>query len=157
MNLIHVKGFHRWNYDYDYAAYRPIDSPVATTETDTHMAMLGEALRAARAAAGLTQEGIAAAMSARGLVTDQSQVSRWEKGTWVPSFEQLAILEDCLHLPRGYVLARLGFITATDVEKAIAADSKLSDALRQELLDAYRTALRLSRRNARSPSRSARR
>jgi transcriptional regulator with XRE-family HTH domain len=40
---------------------------------------LGEAIRAARRAAGLTQEAVAHALDVR-----QSSVSQWERGTTVP-------------------------------------------------------------------------
>lgn len=60
---------------------------------------LGEAIRAARRAAGLTQEAVAHALEVR-----QSSVSQWERGTTVPRTLHLI---DLMRLYRSVLVALL--------------------------------------------------
>lgn len=102
-------------------------------------------MRGARLASGMTQVAVAVAMTDNKVSTVQSQVSDWENGNLQPSFEQLAHFEDAIGLPRGSILAEVGYVHATEVELAIYADGTLTKKFKQELLDAYHSVRRLSR------------
>lgn len=57
-----------------------------------------------------TQAQIAERLTARGIPTDQTKVSRWLRGQTVPRADELATIEWAYDKPAGWVLATAGFV-----------------------------------------------
>jgi hypothetical protein len=62
-----------------------------------------------------TQAAIAAELTDFGLKADQTKVSAWVRGRQ-PSLDQIALIEQWAGKPRGWVLARAGYVDLPDVE-----------------------------------------
>lgn len=80
----------------------------------------------------------------------QSYVSRWETEA-APLRPMVAQIEEALDLPAGTLMRQAGYVEGLKVEDAIRSDLRLTPALQEQMLSAYRVALRES-----SKSRKAR-
>lgn len=94
-----------------YPAYRLVD--LAGDEQENGPVDISLALRDLFGKS--TQSEIAARLRARGLVVDQTKVSRWLRGT-LPDLADLAVMEAEFGQRKGWVLARAGVVDLPDVE-----------------------------------------
>ena len=62
-----------------------------------------------------TQASIAAELTDLGLRADQTKISAWVRGRQ-PSLDQIALIERWAGKPKGWVLARAGYVNLPDVE-----------------------------------------
>lgn len=109
-------------------------------KAQTAAVRVGAAVRSARV--GKTQTQLAKAVG-----TDQPTISKWERGTQLPTVDEIAAVERATGRTPGWVLIRAGYVSATPgVEDAIAADKRLTDDQRTHLVWAYRAAVAESKR-----------
>lgn len=109
----------------------------------------GRAFRSAYEGAGLTQTDLAVALQQRGWVkVDQSQISKWARGLFVPPLEVLPDVDAVCGQPIGHVLRLAGYVEddGADVETAIRNDRRLTDERKLLLIDAYRGLAKLAPR-----------
>lgn len=111
----------------------------ARGSSDTSRVDVGAAIRVVLKEVDVTQEALAELIG-----FDQSTVAGWVAGRGLTSVSKLPLIEDALTLPRGYILTLAGAVEASDVEKAIAADPRLTPTARRQLRRAYEAALDLS-------------
>lgn len=111
---------------------------------------IGEAIKAARKAAGMTQDELYEAVIADGgaeTVVKQSVISRWENGHRRVQLEDIMTLERSLGLPRGRLLIEAGYVEGIEtVDQAIAADRALDESAKESLRNAYAGLMLLSDR-----------
>lgn len=98
---------------------------------------IGQAIRNARVALGLSQGGLAEAVGVA-----QTTISKWELDAH-PSLDQIEAVCEALGLPRGQLLRDAGYVddAPASPEEAIRADRSLRPEDRRALLDvlaAYR-------------------
>ena len=72
---------------------------------------------------GDTQTTIAARLAGAGLAVDQTKVSRWLRGATDPRLAELPTIEDAYGKPRGWILARAGFVEMPGVEPVKQPDA----------------------------------
>ena len=107
--------------------------------SDSPAERLGEFLRAQRQLAGLSLRQLAELAR-----VSNPYLSQVERGLHEPSLRVLTSLAHALGIPPHHLLAQAGVPPedsdpATDVESAIAADSKLTDDEKRALLAVYRS------------------
>lgn len=101
------------------------------------------AIREARLEAGYPQ-----VLAASEVGVSQPEWSRWETFR-EPSLDQISAIEQVLHLPRGHLLRRAGYVAeARRTEDVIASDTRLTPFDASVVLDALKAAVRRSRREA---------
>ena len=98
---------------------------------------LGAWLLNRRREADLTQEQVATKVGVH-----QTRVSHWERGSRVPSPDQLEALAELFGVKVETLVAE--FFVDNDVERALIKDVLLDDEDRTALLTLYRTAVRRS-------------
>ncbi len=105
-------------------------------------ANIAAAIRSIRKQQGLSQEGLAAAITASGRPTKQSDVSYWETGKRVPDLGDVSAIERGLGVPRGRVLLAAGLVEeVASVESAVAADASLAEEFKGDVIKVYRAFL----------------
>lgn len=85
---------------------------------------LADYLRDARAAAGLRQEDVAAALQ-----IDASQVSRWERGAHLPSPKRFAELADILKIDIAELATRVMAASMEETSALTRENAKLLDGI----------------------------
>jgi transcriptional regulator with XRE-family HTH domain len=93
---------------------------------------LGASILTRRRALNMTQQQIA-----RQVGVHQTRVSHWERGTRVPSADQLHALAELFDIDVKTFVAE--FIVDNEVERALIQDPLLRDEDRQALLTLYRS------------------
>lgn len=114
--------------------------PVDRTPREAHAApvdigqALGEGIRLARGRA--TQIEFAELLG-----TDQSTLSKWERGIQRPALETLMQIEDAAGRPRGFILVSAGLVEMpTTFEEVLAMDGRLEEAVKEVILGGLRAA-----------------
>ena len=107
---------------------------------DAGMAV-GQAIRAARARAALTQEQLAARLED----VRQADISYWERGARPIELQAIPKIEAALGLRRGELLLAAGLVEPEGVERAILADPGLDPLRKSLLVETYRGFLRTTK------------
>jgi transcriptional regulator with XRE-family HTH domain len=99
---------------------------------------LGDAISLFRKRVGFTQAGLAEQVG-----VTQTQVSRWERGTQVPSLAIIEELEALFNIKPGTLLVEGGYVDSgiTDVEMAIRQDKRINPQERAIVAEFYQVAL----------------
>ena len=92
-----------------------------------------------------TQAAIAAELTEFGLRADQTKVSAGVRGRQ-PSLDQIALIEQWAGKPRGWVLARAGYVTLPDVEPVERLPVSATSELAQRVDDLAMRLERIERR-----------
>lgn len=100
------------------------------------LARVGQAIRAERQAARITQEELAERVE-----VDQSTISGWERATGLVGIDQIAAVEQALGIPAGTVLRRARYLPEIDTVWAIQSDPAISAETRRVLSDVYRASV----------------
>lgn len=94
-----------------------------------------------------TQAAIAAELSERGLRTDQTKVSAWTRGRQ-PSLDQLSIIEEWAGKPKGWVLARAGYVDLPGIDAIETTPADGRGSLQEQIDALAERVARLERRRS---------
>lgn len=82
-----------------------------------------------------TQATIAEELTAAGLPVDQTKVSRWLRGATEPRLAELAAVEDAVGKPRGWILARAGYVAMPGVDPLTPPDASGEPGIEKRVSD----------------------